>query len=65
MSFFTYSLSLIVSLSLFSIGSCIRWHIYPNNQKCLKEELRQNVLVKGEYEVTPVEGQRINYIVSL
>lgn len=37
----------------------------PNTQLCLREELNRNVLVKGMYEVTPVEGQQIDYVVSI
>lgn len=37
----------------------------PNTQLCLREELKKNVLVKGMYEVTPVEGQQIDYVVSI
>lgn len=52
-------------LHLFSIGNCIRFHMQPNVQKCLREELRENVLVKGVYEVAQVEGQQIDYVVSI
>lgn len=37
----------------------------PNSRKCLREELRENVLVKGEYEVTPVDNQQVDYVVSI
>ncbi|XP_050438396.1 transmembrane emp24 domain-containing protein bai-like [Adelges cooleyi] len=53
----------VLVLAIISSGNCIRWHMQPNTQKCLKEELRQHILVKGEYEVVPVEGQHIDYIV--
>lgn len=42
----------------------IRWFMHPNSQKCLKEELRQNVLVKGEYEIVPIQNQFMDYIVK-
>lgn len=41
----------------------IMWNLAPNTQKCLKEELHANVLVAGEYEVTEVAGQRVDYII--
>ncbi|XP_050423964.1 transmembrane emp24 domain-containing protein bai-like [Adelges cooleyi] len=41
----------------------ISWYMQPNTQKCLREELRQNVLVKGDYDVRPIEGQHMDYIV--
>lgn len=37
----------------------------PNSYKCLREEIRANEVVAGAYEVTPVEGQQINYVVSI
>ncbi|XP_049877615.1 transmembrane emp24 domain-containing protein bai [Pectinophora gossypiella] len=51
-------------LSVFWHGTdAIMWSLAPNTQKCLKEELRANVLVAGDYEVTEAAGQRIDYIV--
>ncbi|XP_022172035.1 transmembrane emp24 domain-containing protein bai-like isoform X1 [Myzus persicae] len=58
-----FILNLTISLSLLSIGSCIRWHMQPNSRKCLREELRENILVKGVYEVTPVDNQQVDYVV--
>lgn len=43
---------------------CIMFHLPPNSQKCLREELRQNVLITGEYEVSDALGQRVDYVVS-
>lgn len=37
----------------------------PNSRKCLREELRENVLVKGEYEVTQIDNQQVDYVVSI
>lgn len=55
---------LIITLCLFSIGNCIKWHMHPNSYKCLREEIRANVVVVGVYEVVPVDGQQINYVVT-
>ncbi|KAE9533537.1 hypothetical protein AGLY_009175 [Aphis glycines] len=55
---------LMIYLSLLSIGSCIRWHMQPNSRKCLREELRENVLVKGEYEVTEIDNQQVDYVIK-
>ncbi|XP_061721643.1 transmembrane emp24 domain-containing protein bai [Cydia pomonella] len=55
---------LIFILSVFWHGSeGIMWSLAPNTQKCLKEELHANVLVAGEYEVTEVAGQRVDYTI--
>lgn len=56
---------LVLFLSVLWHGTdAIMWSLAPNTQKCLKEELHANVLVAGEYEVTEVAGQRVDYIVS-
>jgi len=36
----------------------------PNSHKCLREDLRENVLVKGVYEVVSIEGQQIDYVIK-
>lgn len=56
------SLSLVLMLSLPYVTP-IRWFMQPNTLKCLREELRQNVLVKGDYEIVPIENQFMDYIV--
>ncbi|XP_026680502.1 transmembrane emp24 domain-containing protein bai-like [Diaphorina citri] len=43
----------------------IMWHLEPNTRKCLREELGQNVLIAGEYEVSELPGQRVDYQVSM
>ncbi|OXU17745.1 transmembrane emp24 domain-containing protein bai isoform X2 [Nasonia vitripennis] len=47
---------------LVSQAQCIMWYMEPNTQKCLKEEIQGNVLVNGEYEVSEVPGQKINFL---
>lgn len=56
------SFSLILMLTI-SFVTPIRWYMHPNTQKCLREELRQNVLVKGDYEIVSIENQFMDYIV--
>ncbi|XP_044730196.1 transmembrane emp24 domain-containing protein bai [Chrysoperla carnea] len=41
----------------------IMFYLEPNAQKCLKEELHAHILVSGEYDVTEVAGQKIDYVV--
>lgn len=56
---------LLFVLSVIWHGSeAIMWSLAPNTQKCLKEELHANVLVAGEYDVTEVAGQQVDYVVS-
>lgn len=60
--------NLCVTLALLSItlpwqAEGIMWYLEPNSNKCLKEELQQNVLVTGDYEVSVAPGQKVHYIV--
>ncbi|KAF4521823.1 hypothetical protein B566_EDAN012480 [Ephemera danica] len=41
----------------------IMFHLQPNTQKCLKEELQVNVFMSGEYEVSEAPGQKVDYVV--
>ena len=43
----------------------IMFHAVPNGQKCLREEIRQNVLIVGEYEVSHAPGQKLDYVVCI
>lgn len=43
----------------------VMFHLSPNTQKCLQEDIQANQLVMGEYEVSDVPGQVIDYIVSI
>lgn len=54
----------IYVLSLFVVANGIMFNLPPNTQKCLREELQQNVPVKGEYEISEAPGQKVDYIVS-
>lgn len=47
-----------------SYVNCVMFHLTQNTQKCLKEDIQANQLVMGEYEVSDVPGQVIDYIVS-
>lgn len=56
---------IVLAIYLFANGAdCIIFHLLPNTQKCLTEDIQANQLVMGEYEVSIVPGQTINYIVS-
>ncbi|XP_058796728.1 transmembrane emp24 domain-containing protein bai [Phymastichus coffea] len=43
-------------------AQCIMWYQEPNAIKCLREEIQGNVLVVGEYEVSEVFGQKVNFV---
>ncbi|XP_016977391.1 transmembrane emp24 domain-containing protein bai [Drosophila rhopaloa] len=43
-------------------SNAVMFKLNPNTQKCLKEDIQANQLVMGEYEVSDVPGQIIDYI---
>lgn len=54
--------SLVIVLTLTPTQS-LRFHLQPNTKRCLKEEMRKDVLVTGEYELTAAPGQRTDLAV--
>ncbi|XP_071544772.1 transmembrane emp24 domain-containing protein bai [Panulirus ornatus] len=42
----------------------VMFHLQPNTQKCLREEIHKDVLVSGEYEVQESPGQRVDIQVT-
>lgn len=38
----------------------IMFHLQPNTQKCLREEIHKDVLVSGEYEIQETPGQKVD-----
>ncbi|XP_065342755.1 transmembrane emp24 domain-containing protein bai [Cloeon dipterum] len=53
---------LVMSVILLGVDG-IMFHLHPNMQKCLKEELQVDVFVSGEYEVSDAPGQKVDYVV--
>ncbi|XP_014205928.1 transmembrane emp24 domain-containing protein bai isoform X2 [Copidosoma floridanum] len=62
----TGQFTLVGLLLLLSRVQCISWYMEPapRAQKCLKEEIHGNVLVVGEYEVSEVPGQKVDFVVK-
>uniref|UniRef100_A0A224XKH7 Putative emp24/gp25l/p24 family of membrane trafficking n=1 Tax=Panstrongylus lignarius TaxID=156445 RepID=A0A224XKH7_9HEMI len=52
----------LVIICILEVNS-IMFHLNPNSQKCLKEELRKEELILGEFEVSSVPGQKVDYVV--
>ncbi|XP_015120246.1 transmembrane emp24 domain-containing protein bai isoform X1 [Diachasma alloeum] len=42
----------------------IMFYLEPNGRKCLREELQAQTLLTGEYQVSDVPGQRVDYAVK-
>lgn len=59
--------TLLVGLGLLCLlqnGLAIMFNLNPNTQKCLKDEMQPKELIMGEYDVTGVPGQRVDYIIK-
>ncbi|XP_068157798.1 transmembrane emp24 domain-containing protein bai [Drosophila tropicalis] len=58
--------AILVTLAIFGCiwpGQSVMFHLPPNTQKCLKEDIQANQMVMGDYEVSDVPGQVIDFIV--
>lgn len=42
----------------------IRFDLQPNTKKCLKEEMRKNLLAVGEYEVSSLPGTNVDFQIT-
>lgn len=49
---------------LFASVEGIMFHLQPNTNKCLREEIHKDVLVSGEYEVQELPGQKVDIEVT-
>lgn len=57
-------LIIILALSAFC-GNAIHFKVPVNTEKCLKEEIHKDVLVKGEFEITSMAGVKVDLLVRL
>ncbi|CAB0031220.1 unnamed protein product [Trichogramma brassicae] len=55
-------LSAFCLLLLFVQAQCIMWYLEPNTRKCIREEIQGKVPVTGEYKVSEVPGQKVNFV---
>ena len=58
-------ISVIGLLLIIAHAQCIMWYMEPNTQKCLREELQAHVVFTGEYEVSEVPGQKVDFVVCI
>ena len=50
---------LVVAACLVMTADSVMFHLEANARKCLAEEIRQNILVTGEFEVSEMAGQQV------
>lgn len=54
---------LILSLTV-AFSETIRFDLQPNSRKCLKEEMRKNLLAVGDYEVSSLPGTQVDFQIT-
>ncbi|XP_059610993.1 transmembrane emp24 domain-containing protein bai [Phlebotomus argentipes] len=54
---------LILFTCIFGVRG-IMFNLLPNTQKCLKDEMQPKQLVTGDYEVTDLPGQKVDYVIK-
>lgn len=59
-----YIISLLIFASLVEEIGSIRFDLQPNTKKCLKEEMRKNLLAVGEYEVSSLPGTNVDFQIT-
>lgn len=45
-------------------SNAIMFKLPVNSEKCLKEEIHKDILVKGDYEIAPVNGVKVDLLVT-
>jgi len=55
---------LVVAACLVMTADSVMFYLEANARKCLAEEIRQNILVTGEFEVSEMAGQQVNMMVT-
>uniref|UniRef100_A0A6G1SPT6 Transmembrane emp24 domain-containing protein bai n=1 Tax=Aceria tosichella TaxID=561515 RepID=A0A6G1SPT6_9ACAR len=59
----SYLTILVVFITIQYVDS-IRFDLQPNARKCLKEEMRKNLLAVGEYEVSSLAGTTVDFQIT-
>lgn len=59
-----YIISLLLLTFLVEETRSIRFDLQPNTKKCLKEEMRKNLLAVGEYEVSSLPGTNVDFQIT-
>lgn len=59
----SYLTILLVFITIQYVDS-IRFDLQPNARKCLKEEMRKNLLAVGEYEVSSLAGTTVDFQIT-
>lgn len=59
-----YIFSLLILAPLVEEAGSIRFDLQPNTKKCLKEEMRKNLLAVGEYEVSSLPGTNVDFQIT-
>lgn len=55
---------LLTLLILTTGATSIRFDLMPNTKKCIKEEMRKNLLAVGEYEISSLTGSNVDFQIT-
>jgi len=62
-SYAAVSFGILVSFLCCRYTASLMFHLPPNSQKCLREEIHKDVLVSGDFEITEIPGQTVDLAV--
>lgn len=63
-SYILYAVYFLIAFLANDVES-LRFFLQPNVKKCMKEEIRKNVVVTGEYEISEAYGHKTSIFVSI
>lgn len=61
---YLFAITLLLSALSTEQIDAIRFDLQPNSRKCLKEEMRKNLLAVGEYEVSSLAGTVVDFQIT-
>ncbi|KAL7633761.1 UNVERIFIED_CONTAM: hypothetical protein RMT77_015715 [Armadillidium vulgare] len=63
-SIYSFVFQFLFIYNLISQSFQVMFHLQPNGQKCLREEIHKDVLVSGEYDIQQTPGQNVEIQVT-
>lgn len=54
----------IILLFIVETSVSVRFDLMPNTKRCIKEEMRKNLLAVGEYEISSLPGSNVDFHIT-
>lgn len=54
----------ILLLSIIRESISVRFDLLPNTRRCIKQEMRKNLLAVGEYEISSLSGSNVDFHIT-